>query len=302
MNASWNGRHDAACPSRRAPRRGPPRWTRPGAAPGAARPGGDALIAHHLVHEPEAPQRLRVAEDVLKPGRSWLLHLARLVTASRPSSRRCSGSCRGPRLLPVEPVLVRSTIGDSPARSSSGMRRQASACRAARRPPRPRSAGSRATGSHVVHTCSPGERPRPRPSRPSRSARPRTPAGCGTAGSAAAPRRPAPSGRPAADRRPAGTRAPPSAVTVSLVWYSQASDRDLPRRLPVVAQRDLDQAAVRARVVVAVDAQQILSWSGIPSSGLAEVGRPRSAWGSRPGCACTGGSATRLPSGAGTDS
>ena len=159
MNASWNGRHDA--------RRWPPR-----SAPAAracvdatARVVGcaaratcdvDALVAHHLVHEPEAAQRLRIGEQQCSsPSASRSLTCRASVDRLLGRLPQMLGQVRGRRVLLVEPGPV--AVDErraAPTRSSVAVASASASMSAARRrPPGRRSAGSRATGSQVVHTA-----------------------------------------------------------------------------------------------------------------------------------------------------
>ena len=64
------------------------------------------LIGHHLIHEPEAPQRVRVLKEVLEPGRELVLHLARLADRVQALVAQVIGKLVRPSLLAVEPRLV----------------------------------------------------------------------------------------------------------------------------------------------------------------------------------------------------
>ncbi len=103
MNASWNGRHDAAI----GPDAATSAWassivTDESEARAAATCGRDALVAHHPVHELEAPQRLGIGGDVLQPVDEPLVRLPRLpqhhlggllqVGGQRRASASCSSS------------------------------------------------------------------------------------------------------------------------------------------------------------------------------------------------------------------
>ena len=90
---------------------------------------------------------------------------------------------------------------------------------------------------------------------------------------------------------------------MSFVWYSQASTgifrgvtRSLHSAISIRRQFALG-------LVVPVDAQHDLVLErDLRRRGLGKIGDRRSAWGSRPGSACTGGVRDSSPSGAGTDS
>ena len=227
-----------------------------------------ALVGHHLVHEPEAPQRVRVGERgaQARPRAGSCTFRASLTASPGRSSRRCSGSCCGPRLLArrASPVLVHDRR-PAPSRSSSRRRRSPDpACRAARRrPPRRRSAASRSPAARS--STPPTARRAPRPDRPvDRAGPPDRELEPVPVLQVQPPQLVDPAQSSFQQRSYTGRNtALPAGVTVSFVWYSHIDDRDLPRRLPVVAQRDLDKQPPAVRVVVAVHPQQTVSRSGI---------------------------------------
>ena len=165
---------------RRAPRRGPLDGLVRVRGPRGWRPALDALVGHDRVHEPEAAQRLVVGEQVLQAVGELPLTLRASSTASRPSARRCSGSS-APALLPSSQAAYARRSGTARRELVGGGRRQRAHVehgvdrvgRDLRR---------LTTGSQVVHTAVPAARPSPPSSPPSRSGRPRTPAGPGTEG------------------------------------------------------------------------------------------------------------------------
>ena len=171
---------------------------------------------HHPVHEPEAAQRLRIGQRAVSRPVGQLLAdlprlgdrlLGRLPADARAASRR--------RVLAVQPGRV---AGDdrlaAPAPARPRWPRESASCPAARRrSPGPWSAGSRRPAARWSTPRWPAARRRRPSSPPSRSGRWRTPAGCGTAGSAAAARRRAPSGpRSSTSATGRNTASPPAST------------------------------------------------------------------------------------------
>ena len=65
-----------------------------------------ALVGHHLVHEPEAAQRLGVGEQVLQPGRELIGHLAGLGDGVQALGAQVFRKLLRPAFLAIQPGRV----------------------------------------------------------------------------------------------------------------------------------------------------------------------------------------------------
>ena len=219
--------------------------------------GGDPLLRHDLVHEPEAPQRLGVrAEERQALRRAACDTVVASATASSASGCRCSGRRIGEVVLGGEPLGIPLHDGRQPRGDRRGV-----------------GLGERAHVEQRVRDLDRlGERRldgrQPRREHP---------------GGAAGARRDVPvdrAGAPDGELQPVAVLQPqPAQLVVELVvrleqvvahrqehlraagLHGQGGlvqprvDRDEPRGLPVVAQGRLDEPLATSRVVVDVDAQ-----------------------------------------------
>ena len=259
MNASWNVNHECGLSCLGEDRvpglvDGLVRVLRPAAGHLALHP----LVGHHLVHEPEAAQRVGVREQMLEAVRELAVHLPRLADRVQALAAQVLRQRPCPRLLAVEPLPVPVDDRRQPVPELLRARRRqlphvehgvdlfgGDLRRLAHRQPR---------RPHLAGPPRPvGHRPADRAGAPGRELQPvpvlqvqppqlvvRLVAGVQ---------------QRVADRQ---EHLRPVRRDGQLGLVQPGVDRDLPRRLPVVAQRDLDQPAAALGVVMPVHPQHDL--------------------------------------------